>query len=754
MSLKFQVSCQETRPGEAVFVTGGLGALGDWSPKMALPLLTTSSTFPLWSSDPIQVPPGTEVSYKYIIMKEDRAGQPRWEDGELKGNREVTSERKTLLTVKSTWGKKAVETSSAPSSSDDAQTMMIKKTSSMKSYKEKTEERQGEEQRLIKMAEAAVSDAKEESVENPLVKEHAAREQMKRNFSQSLINLAVDPVVEQAGKETGGDQPNRMGVSLKHINSFSALSTLAEPSEKAALRESECKATSMYKAHNTDVPVVVVTSEFAPWSKTGGLGLVASSYSYEFPKRGHRTMVVSPKYKHYPNLNYIGETKVVVNGREEVVKFMHHFMEVEDGRGCDCVFVEHPSISKDGGLYNDNDGREYPDNLFRFTLLSLAAMEAPLILKLGGSTYGDKVLFLANDWQAGLVPVYMCYKYRPHGTYAQARVIYVVHNLGYQGMYHGHDPCHLFGVSQAAKNDLAFGDCLNLSKAALICADRVVTVSPNYAKEIQTPEGGFCLQDFVRAKAQALRLSGILNGIDDVWNPQTDKHLDYNFSVVDFQEKKALSKKALQRSLGLHEDPDCVLIGFVGRLTWQKGVDVIGSIIPWLMEDAGNGVTGRVQLIMMGNGEKKYAETLQWAENAYRGRVCGYCGFDPKVEHKVMGGCDLFLMPSRYEPCGLPQMYSQQYGTLPIVTKTGGLADTVRDLSEGIDVATGFHIWPLESGTMKEVVYRACELYLKHNDEFVNMQRTAMQTNFYWPKAMDDYEKQIDHTLYDPPTVR
>merc|ERR1712176_1480141 len=201
--------------------------------------------------------------------------------------------------------------------------------------------------------------------------------------------------------------------------------------------------------------------------------------------------------------------------------------------------------------------------------------------------------------------------------------------------------------------------------------------------------------------AQALRLGGILNGIDDVWNPQTDKHLDFNYSIDDFEEGKAKNKAALQRLLGLREEPDHVSIGFTGRLTWQKGVDILGSIISWLMEDTGNGVTGHIQLIMMGNGERKYAETLQWAERSYKGRCCGYVGFDAKVEHKIMGGCDLFLMPSRYEPCGLPQMYSQQYGTLPIVTSTGGLKDTVRDISEGPNVATGFQLPHLSSDKMK-----------------------------------------------------
>jgi len=224
--------------------------------------------------------------------------------------------------------------------------------------------------------------------------------------------------------------------------------------------------------------------------------------------------------------------------------------------------------------------------------------------------------------------------------------------------------------------------------------------------------------------------------------------------VETFETGKAANKAALQKQLGLHEDANSVLIGFVGRLTWQKGVDVMVQIVSWLMEDTGNGVTGRAQLIMMGNGEKQYADTLRSAEGAYPGRVCGYVGFDPKIEHQMMAGCDLFLMPSRYEPCGLPQMYSQRYGTLPIVTATGGLVDSVKDVAEGTDKGTGFHMSHLAADKMREIVYKAAELYLKFPAEFRQMQRTAMLQDFYWPQAMDEYEKAIDQTLYDQPVVR
>lgn len=212
---------------------------------------------------------------------------------------------------------------------------------------------------------------------------------------------------------------------------------------------------------------------------------------------------------------------------------------------------------------------------------------------------------------------------------------------------------------------------------------------------------------------------------------------------------------ALQKSLGLNQDPDVILMGFVGRLSWQKGVDVLGECLSWMMQDAGNGVTGRCQVIMMGNGEKQYADTLRWAEGTFKGKVCGYVGFDPKVEHQMMAGCDLLLMPSRYEPCGLPQMCAQMYGCLPVVHATGGLADSVKDFSSNPPhVATGFHCSAPVPDKMKEACWKAMELYYKKPNDFKAMQRAAMQMDFYWPRAMDQYEKHIDFTLHDPQTTR
>lgn len=798
-SVAFKVDCKATRPGEGVFVVGNHEALGAWKPAKALQLTTTAQQFPTWSCHPLTLSADADLEFKFLVQREDMKGPARWE--EFPGNRTAKAVIGQIVETKSLWGdaKSSVTSKAAPASGSQPAEQSPSKGGWLSGLfggasepsKEQVEEeqrvkdRQEQDDVLLKMAEIHVKEAQAETVENnPLAVTINEREEMRRNFSQSLLaldSLSVDPTrptykeepdtavtqvrqvslneegeaEEEYTEPTSEDTPAR-GVGLQHIMSFSALTSMMPVEEKQEARTGKAKAQSHYEPFNTNVPVIIVSSEMAPYSKTGGLGLVAASYSYEFPRNGHRTMAISPKYKHYDGLTYAGETRVRIGNREECVKYWHKYEEVVPGtattpaRGCDYIFVEGAGIERSGGLYNGDDGREYEDNLFRFAILSFAAMEAPLILRINGSTYGDKVLFLANDWQSGLVPLLLCYKYRNNGCYTNSRCIYVVHNLGYQGQYHNVKAGELFGLEGQAAGDCTLGKAVNLTKGALICADRVLTVSPNYAQEIQTPGGGFNLQDFVRAKAQSLRLAGILNGIDDCWNPETDKDIKFNFFLDNFEEGKRLNKAELQKMLGLEVQDDVCLLGFVGRLTWQKGIDIFAQAISWMMKDEGNGVTGKVQLIMMGNGEKQHAETLRWAESNYPRRICGYVGFDPKVEHQMMAGCDLFVMPSRYEPCGLPQMYAQAYGTIPLVHACGGLVDSVKDISQGIDKATGFHIHNLGNDQMKGTLWKALELFHKDPDGFRTMQRNAMNEDYYWPQAMDEYEKNIDYTLYDP----
>lgn len=535
-----------------------------------------------------------------------------------------------------------------------------------------------------------------------------------------------------------------------------------------------------YIGKNTDVPVIIVTSEVNPFSKTGGLALVSQSYGMEFPRRGHRTMVVAPMYDYYPDTQCVGHTNIWLMGGETEVKFFHQAKD--HGAGVtDYVFIDHPSYHRPGGLYcNAKEGVEYEDNLFRFALLSLAALEVPKLSLGGKQPYGEKVVFMANDWQAALLPVYLVHRHRPRGEYKDARCLFVVHNFGFQGVYplnklvpsdRGPIPVIVKNIGvedlgldpQFASNDLIYvhpehdrsyagddGHVLNLSKAALMTSDRILTVSPGYAEEMKTVEGGFRLQDVVKLRQSGM--AGILNGIDVAhWNPNTDPLLSEGYGTTNFVAGRKACKKQLQERLNLRVDPDVALVAFVGRLAHQKGIDIILEAVDWLMTDTGNGVTGKVQIILMGHGDVGYGEGLRNAENKYKGLVCGYVGFDPDVEHMIYGGSDLFFMPSRYEPCGLPQMYAMRYGCVPIVTLCGGLKDSV--VTDPPEEATGFGISPLTSPKFKEVTYEALVMFHKNKEEFQAMQLRGMKKDFSWCRALDQYEEHIDIALWDRPYV-
>mmetsp|Transcript_36039 Transcript_36039/g.91798 ORF Transcript_36039/g.91798 Transcript_36039/m.91798 type:complete len:581 (+) Transcript_36039:61-1803(+) len=527
-----------------------------------------------------------------------------------------------------------------------------------------------------------------------------------------------------------------------------------------------------YESKNLDVPIVVVSSEVEPWSKSGGLAIVAGAYGYEFAMRGHRTMVISPMYDDYPGVSWVADKDVPFFGQTHRIKYFHLRKEHSkdpSGPATDYIFIHLDCFRRGGGLYHDANG-EYGDNLFRFGLFALAALEAPLCCNIRGSTYGDKVLFMANDWQAGLVPVMLTHKFRAHGTYRDARCIFVVHNMGYQGAYPwtGTELGNL-GLPDGAHDNLFFvypehmrsweldkGECINLTKGALITCDRVLTVSQNYAYEICTPEGGFLLQD--NCKGKGIFLAGIQNGIEDTWDPTTDTAIAANFSVEDLS-GKAACKQALQKSLGLHQDENVALVGFVGRLTTQKGVDILqDGVVDWMLKDEGNGVTGRVQMILMGNGDQHLSDWLKALEQQHKGRVCGYAGFDPKVERLMMAGCDFLIMPSRYEPCGIPQMVALTYGTVPVVHATGGLKDSVKDARSTdpavTSVANGYYVSPLIPDKMKEVLWVALETYHKNRAEHTRLMKNGMACDFYWPHAIQEYEKHIDYTMSDPPLYK
>ncbi|XP_030467091.2 LOW QUALITY PROTEIN: soluble starch synthase 1, chloroplastic/amyloplastic [Syzygium oleosum] len=432
--------------------------------------------------------------------------------------------------------------------------------------------------------------------------------------------------------------------------------------------------------------IVFVTAEASPYSKTGGLGDVCGSLPIALAARGHRVMVVTPRYlngtaadeTYASALDLDSSIKIYCFGGVQEVSFFHEYR-----KGVDWVFVDHPSYHRPGNPYGDSYGA-FGDNQFRFTLLCHAACEAPLVLPLGGFTYGENCLFLVNDWHASLVPVLLAAKYRPFGVYNDARSVLVIHNLAHQGVEAAATYNNLGLPPQwykalewvfptwARTHALDTGEAVNVLKGAIVTADRILTVSKGYSWEITTTEGGYGLNELLSSRKFVL--SGITNGIDITeWDPSTDEHIASHYSVSDLS-GKVQCKIALQKELGLPILPDCPMIGFIGRLDYQKGIDLIFSAIPELMEDD-------IQFVMLGSGDPRFEESMRAAESTYKEKFRGWVGFNVPISHEITAGCDILLMPSRFEPCGLNQLYAMRYGTVPVVHATGDLETQYRALA-------------------------------------------------------------------------
>ncbi|EXC21435.1 hypothetical protein L484_011877 [Morus notabilis] len=512
----------------------------------------------------------------------------------------------------------------------------------------------------------------------------------------------------------------------------------------------------------TTYNIVFVTAEAAPYSKTGGLGDVCGSLPIVLASRGHRVMVVSPRYlngtaadkKFASVVDTESRIKVPCFGGEQEVAFFHEYRE-----GVDWVFVDHPAYHRPGNPYGDCYGA-FGDNQFRFTLLCHAACEAPLVLPLGGYTYGENCMFVINDWHAGLVSVLLAAKYRPHGVYKDARSILVIHNLAHQGVEPAATyknlglPPEWYGAlgwvfpTWARTHALDTGEAVNILKGAVVTADRILTVSKGYSWEITTVEGGYGLQELLGSRKRVL--DGITNGIDDAtWNPSSDEHIAFHYSAEDLS-GKAQCKIALQKELGLPVRPDCPLIGFIGRLDYQKGIDLIQQAIPELMQDD-------IQFVMLGSGDPRFEEWMRATESAYRDKFRGWVEFNVPISHRITAGCDILLMPSRFEPCGLNQLYAMRYGTIPVVHCTGGLGDTVETFNpyaqDGNGEGTGWTFSPLVKENMLWALRVAISTYREHKSSWKGLMKRAMQKDFTWETAAMQYEQVFEWAFTDLPYV-
>jgi starch synthase len=477
--------------------------------------------------------------------------------------------------------------------------------------------------------------------------------------------------------------------------------------------------------------VLHIASECAPFAKTGGLGDVVGSLPAAQRAQGVDVRVVLPLYRgiDWNAQERLPYTLVVpMGGTTGYCAVRRGHMAHSDAP---IYFLEHHRYYDRGGIYGDSRG-EFGDNLERFAFLCRAAFAL-----CRAEQFVPDILH-AHDWQAALVPVYA--NTIEWGTeYHGCATVLTVHNLGYQGLF---SPSSLpvTGLGREHLNDQEFEHfgALNLLKAGLHHADRISTVSPTYAREMQRPEHGAGLDGVIRARQG--KLLGVLNGVDTVvWNPSTDPRIAARYDRDDLR-GKAICKEALQRELGLPVRPEVPLYAVVSRLTEQKGLDVLLSILPTLLE-------WDLQLVVLGTGDPALERGFEIASRQRGDKVRAVLRFDDGMAHRIEAGADFFLMPSRYEPCGMNQMYSMRYGTIPIVHATGGLADTVWNYDERTGDGTGFVMEHLGPRALHDVLGWAQWAYFHRPEHIDRMRRRGMEQPFGWDRSAAMYLR-LYHEAY------
>lgn len=474
--------------------------------------------------------------------------------------------------------------------------------------------------------------------------------------------------------------------------------------------------------------ILQVAPELTPYAKVGGLADVVGALTKEMSRRGHDVRVLIPKYgslRINGDCNPLPGVFYVHLGwqREAYARLWQTDYPKSDAK---VFFLEYEKYYGRHEIYTGPWGG-HQDNNERFTFLSRAAIE----FCHQQQWYPD--IIHCHDWPTGLVPVYLNATERATPL-LKAASVFTIHNMQHQGMF-GRETLDFAGLPSwlfTPDNLEALGN-VNMMKGALYHSTKLTTVSPNYAKEIQTPEGGFGLDPVLRFRAGDL--IGVTNGIDtEEWNPATDPLIPARYSVDDMS-GKAICKETLQQEFGLEVDPNVPVFGVVARLFDQKGLDLLAEIVPSLMSDM------RIQIVLLGAGDPALENAFRHLSYQYARRVGCYIGYNNRLAHLVEAGSDFFIMPSRFEPCGLNQLYSMAYGTLPIVRKTGGLVDTVQQYREGTSEGTGFLFEEASGRALYYTIGWACATYYDRRGDFETLRKNAMSQDLSWAKASETYEK-------------
>jgi starch synthase len=494
------------------------------------------------------------------------------------------------------------------------------------------------------------------------------------------------------------------------------------------------------------VRILLVASEVVGFAKTGGLADVCGSLPQALARRGHQVAVLMPLYRGARNARMTpSPTDRVFWARVGDRNVGGRLWRSSLPGDVPVYLIEHndyfdrddPAAGR--SIYQwtapDHSKRDYDDNCERYTFLNRATMEVLPLLD-----FWPDVLHV-NDWQTGLIPVYVNEVYRTRHNprldprYDRCRTLLTIHNVAFQGNF-WHWDLRLAGLDWRLFNhhQLEFHGKLSFLKSAIVYADLINTVSPTYAREIQTPYFGWGLQNVLFHRRD--RLFGIVNGVDySLWDPRHDTQIAAAYGPDDLS-GKAACKRALQEEMGLPQEPDTPLFGVVARLTDQKGADLIAAVLPGMLDRG-------YQAVILGEGDRKYHDQLGNLHRRYPHRLGLRIGFDEPLAHRIEAGADAFLMPSAYEPSGLNQLYSLRYGTPPIVRATGGLADSVTDTNEQTladGTATGFRFVAQHPHALWETVVRAADLYLRDRETWRRIMVNGMRQDWSWDRSAAEYE--------------
>ena len=621
----------------------------------------------------------------------------------------VKEEAPVKETAKKTTAKKAAPKKTTAKKTTVSKTEAVKEETPVKEAEPKKETAK---KTATKKATTKNTTAKKAAAKTETVKEEAPKKTTKKATAKKTTKKATATKKETAKKE----EPK-------------VEETVAPEVEKKVEVEPEVVVQETPAPAPVDLgprrSVAFIGSECYPFVKTGGLGDVMSALPKSLAKLNCDVKVIIPRYKCIPQkfqekMEYKGSFSMdlCADGKQYYVGIMEY---QEDGVVYD--FIDNDEFFSWGNPYTN-----LIDDIPKFCYFGKAALAA-----LNYLDWTPDVVH-CHDWQAALVPLYLrtCFK---DSNVGRASCVLTIHNLRFQGIYDRKTIQYWSGLPDYVFNK----DCLtqnwldaNMLKGGITYSNVVTTVSNTYAGEIQTEEYGEGLEEHLRYHHN--KLVGIVNGIDtDIWNPATDKLLAAPYDSTNVIENKKANKKALQESLGLEVDDHKIVIGLISRLTNQKGLDLVNSVIPHIMDE-------HTQVVVLGTGDAEYEDAFRYYENAYKGNFCAYIAYNENVAHNIYAGCDALLVPSRFEPCGLTQLISMRYGSVPIVRETGGLKDTVQPYNLFDNTGNGFTFDRYESGLLYDAINRAKTLYFESRPYWDDMVVRNMNKDVSWEQSAKHYK--------------